>query len=55
MKAARPDAKPDDPLFTENHREGIKELLIKAKLRTDTDGRPRVATIPDEVPGRPSL
>jgi hypothetical protein len=32
MKAARPDAKPDDKLFTENHREVVKELLIKAKL-----------------------
>ena len=27
MQAARPDAKPDDPLFLENHREGMKELL----------------------------
>jgi hypothetical protein len=35
MRAARPDAKPDDPLFLENHREGIKELLTKANLRTD--------------------
>ena len=41
MQAARPDAKPDDKLFTENHREGVKELLIKAKLRTDADGRTR--------------
>ena len=43
MQAARPEAKPDDPLFTENHREGIKELLIKAKLREDPDGRTRDA------------
>jgi integrase len=43
MKAARPDAKPDDPLFLENHREGIKELLIKAKLRTAAEGRTRDA------------
>jgi hypothetical protein len=43
MKAARPDAKPDDPLFTETHREGIKELLAKANLRTDPDGRTRDA------------
>jgi len=43
MKAARPDAKPDDPLFTENHREGVKELLVKAELRTDADGRTRDA------------
>src|SRR5882672_9713223 len=41
MKAARPEAKPDDTLFTENHREGMKELLIKAKLRTDADGQTR--------------
>lgn len=43
MKAARPDAKPDDPLFTENHREGVKELLAKAELRTEADGRTRDA------------
>ena len=43
MKAARPDARPDDKLFTENHREGVKALLIKAKLRTDADGRTRDA------------
>jgi integrase len=43
MKAARPDAKPDDPLFTENHREFIKDLLIEAALRTDADGRTRDA------------
>lgn len=43
LKAARPDAKPDDPLFIENHREGVKELLIKAGLRTDADGRTRDA------------
>ena len=43
MQAARTDAKPDDKLFTENHREGVKELLIKAKLRTDADGRTRDA------------
>jgi hypothetical protein len=43
MKVARPDAKADDKLFTENHREGIKELLIKADLRFDADGRSRDA------------
>ena len=43
MQAARPDAKPDDPLFTENHREGMKELLMAADLRTDKDGRTRDA------------
>src|SRR5712691_5990893 len=41
MQAARPEAKPDDKLFTENHREGMKELLIKAKLRTDPNGHTR--------------
>jgi hypothetical protein len=43
MRAARPDAKPDDALFTENHREGMKELLTAAGLRTDKDGRTRDA------------
>jgi hypothetical protein len=41
MQAERPDAKPDDLLFTENHREGMKELLTAAELRTDKDGRTR--------------
>jgi len=43
MRAARPDAKPDDRLFTENHREGIKELLIQAGLRADASGQTRDA------------
>jgi integrase len=43
MQKARPEAKPDDPLFTENHREGIKELLREAKLWEDPDGRTRNA------------
>jgi integrase len=43
MQVARPDAKPDDPLFKENHREGIKELLTAAGLRSDTDGKTRDA------------
>lgn len=43
MQAARPERKPDDPLFTENHREGIKELLKEAKLREDAEGRTRDA------------
>ncbi len=43
MQEARPEAKPDDPLFTENHREGIKELLKEAKLREDAEGRTRDA------------
>jgi hypothetical protein len=44
MQKARPEAKPDDPLFTENHREGIKELLREANLWEDPDGRTRNAT-----------
>jgi hypothetical protein len=43
MKAERPDAKPDDPLFTEDHREGIKGLFIKAGLRIAPDGHTRDA------------
>lgn len=43
MKAARTDAKPDDPLFLENHREGIKGLLIQAKLRVGPEGQTRDA------------
>jgi integrase len=43
MQKARPEAKPDDPLFAENHREGIKELLREAKLWEDPDGRTRNA------------
>jgi hypothetical protein len=43
MQKERPDAKPDDSLFTENHREGMKELLIEAGLRSDADGRTRDA------------
>ena len=43
MQKARPEAKPDDPLFTENHREGIKELLREANLREDAEGRTRDA------------
>jgi integrase len=43
MQKARPDAKPDDPLFTENHRDGMTELLTAADLRTNEDGRTRNA------------
>lgn len=43
MRAARPEAKPDEPLFLETHRDGIKELLIAADLRTDAEGRTRDA------------
>jgi hypothetical protein len=43
MKVARPDAKPDDPLFAEQHREGIKELFKLAGLREDSEGRTRDA------------
>ena len=41
LRAARPAAKPDDRLFLEHHREGMKELLIAAKLRVSADGRTR--------------
>ena len=41
MRASRRDAEPGDPLFLENHREGIKALLIKANLRVDPRGRTR--------------
>lgn len=43
MQRERPDAKPDDALFLEQHREGIKDLLTKANLRTTQDGRTRDA------------
>lgn len=44
LRAARPDAKPDDPLFLENHRDGMKHLLVAAGLRTDAKtGRTRDA------------
>ena len=44
MKKARPDAKPEELLFKENHREGIKELLTAAGLRVDNiTGRTRDA------------
>src|SRR2546426_2570492 len=43
MQKARPDAKPDDPLFTENHRESMTELLVAAGLRTNADGKTRNA------------
>ena len=43
MQKARPEAKLDDALFIENHREGIKELLREANLWEDPDGRTRDA------------
>jgi hypothetical protein len=43
MKRDRPDAKPDDMLFVEQHREGIKELFKLAGLREDAEGRTRDA------------
>lgn len=43
MQKARPDANPDDLLFLESHREGMKELLKLAELRTDAKGRTRDA------------
>lgn len=41
MKRERPDAKPEDRLFAENHREGMKELLIAAGLSATPEGRTR--------------
>ncbi len=43
MRKARPDAKPDDPLFLENHRDGLNELLEAAGLKVVADGRTRDA------------
>lgn len=43
IQAARPDAKPGDRLFLDNHREGMEELLLAADLRNDADGRTRDA------------
>ena len=40
MQKARPEAKPDNPLFTEHHREGIKELLREANLRKTRKAAP---------------
>lgn len=41
MQRERPNAKPEDKLFLENHREGMKELLNQAHLREDAEGRTR--------------
>ena len=43
MRKERPDAQPDDKLFTEQHREGIKELFKLAGLREAADGMTRDA------------
>lgn len=43
MKKERHDAQPDDKLFTEQHREGIKELFKLAGLRENADGMTRDA------------
>jgi integrase len=43
MQIERASAQPDDKLFTEQHREGIKELFKLAGLREDPDGRTRDA------------
>jgi hypothetical protein len=43
IQREHPDAKSDDPLFTENRREGIKERLLQAGLRSDAEGRTRDA------------
>ena len=43
MKKERQDAQPDDKLFTEQHREGIKELFKLAGLRENAAGMTRDA------------
>lgn len=44
LRRLHPDAKPDDPLFAENHREGMKTLLKSSGLRLDKKtGRTRDA------------
>lgn len=35
MRKERPEAKPEDPLFEEHHRDGINELFTAAGVRTD--------------------
>jgi hypothetical protein len=41
MRRERLDVRPDDKVFMEQHREGIKELFIVAGVRTDAEGRTR--------------
>jgi len=43
MKRERPGEQPDDKLFTEQHREGIKQLFKLAGLREDAQGMTRDA------------
>lgn len=43
LKKRRPDAKPDDFIFTEKHRDGVSRLLELADLRETKDGRKRTA------------
>ena len=38
LKSLRPAAKPDDPLFEETHRDGMRELLEDAELRMNAEG-----------------
>jgi hypothetical protein len=41
MQRERPEAQPEDKIFLEQHREGIKELFIAGKVREDEEGRTR--------------
>lgn len=43
MQRARTGARPDDKLFLEQHRDGVRQLLIAAGLRAHEDGRTRDA------------
>src|SRR5471030_413890 len=38
LQSLRPNAKPDDPLFVEKHRDGMRELLVDAERRLNADG-----------------
>jgi hypothetical protein len=38
LQSLRPDAKPEDNLFLEKHRDGMRELLMEADLRANVDG-----------------
>jgi hypothetical protein len=38
LKSLRPDAKPEDLLFEQTHRDGVRELLEDAELRMNAEG-----------------
>lgn len=43
LQSQRQNAKPEDPLFLEKHRDGMRELLVDADLRLNADGISRDA------------